>query len=107
MASDFYDRQGQRVTMKEFGDLIHRPGYRRVAEDQIANVWISTIWLGTDYNFLEAGAPIIFETMIFGGPYDQQQWRYATEAEALAGHEKAVEWVRFGRACMFAQDGDA
>jgi hypothetical protein len=39
---------------------------------------------------------LIFETMIFGGPFDQSQWRYHTEAAALAGHRQLVEALRAG-----------
>lgn len=32
----------------------------------------------------------LFETMIFGGPSGDHQERYATRAEALEGHKRAV-----------------
>ena len=32
--------------------------------------------------------------MIFGGPLADYQWRYPTEAAALAGHGQAVTAVR-------------
>jgi hypothetical protein len=43
-----------------------------------------------DHNHLRQGPPILFETMIFGGPYDQYMDRYCTWAEAEAGHARAV-----------------
>jgi hypothetical protein len=46
------------------------------------------VWLGFDHGF--GGAPLIFETMIFGYDGDDQQWRYSTEREALKGHDRAV-----------------
>jgi len=53
-------------------------------------VRISTVFLGLDHNFSGTGPPLLYETMIFGGKYDQHQQRYATKAEALAGHKKCV-----------------
>lgn len=50
---------------------------------------ISTVFLGFDHGFGQ-GLPILFETMIFGGPYDQWQRRYCTWDEAEAGHRHAV-----------------
>lgn len=61
----------------------------RVALDNIADVRISTVFLGLDQH-LGDGPPVLFETMIFGGDYDQYQWRYHTWDEAIAGHKAAV-----------------
>lgn len=63
---------------------------RRVAATKWRDVWISTVFLGLDHSFT-GGTPILFETMIFGGPADQHQWRCATWAEAEAQHAHAVE----------------
>lgn len=54
---------------------------------------VSTIFLGFDHNFRiskKDGDPILFETMIFGGPLDKEQWRYSTYDEAERGHAEAV-----------------
>jgi hypothetical protein len=67
---------------------------RHMAHDVIGAVRISTVFLGLDHNFNPHGPPILFETMIFGGTHDQYQDRYATKAEALAGHARAVNMVR-------------
>jgi hypothetical protein len=66
---------------------------RRVARDQIGDVWISTVFLGLDHQYGE-GPPLIFETLISGGAYDQDMWRYSTWDEAVAGHQAAVDLVR-------------
>ena len=53
-------------------------------------VTVSTVFLGLDHNF--AGTmPVLWETMVFGGPDDQYQERYRSHAEALAGHEAACK----------------
>lgn len=51
---------------------------------------VSTVFLGIDHQFGD-GPPLLFETMIFGGPLDEEQWRYSTWDEAVVGHSKAVE----------------
>ena len=50
---------------------------------------VSTIFLGLDHSF-GSGPPLLWETMIFGGPLDGDEWRYASRSEAAAGHESAV-----------------
>ena len=54
-------------------------------------MFVSTVFLGIDHGWGDEGAPLLYETMIFGGPRDQgYQERYSTLEEALAGHEVAV-----------------
>jgi len=53
--------------------------------------FVSTVFMGIDHAFgLAQHAPILFETMIFGGEHDEYQRRYCTMEEAEAGHAKAV-----------------
>jgi hypothetical protein len=64
---------------------------RRVARDRIdGGVEVSTVFLGMDHSFL-LGAPLLFESMIFGGRYDSHLWRYSTRAEAVAGHARVLD----------------
>lgn len=54
-------------------------------------VRVSTVFLGIDHNFYDSdGPPLLFETMIFGGPHDQYQDRCSTWEQAHAMHNKAV-----------------
>ena len=65
--------------------------------------WVSTVFLGLDHNWSNEGPPIVFETMIFNGVYDQKgQWRYATWDEAVEGHERTVNMVK-DPICMIGQ----
>lgn len=64
---------------------------RTVALTGKNGVTISTVFLGLDHNFLSDGAPILFETVVFGGEHDQEQERYATWDGAEIGHQKMVE----------------
>src|SRR5262245_48085717 len=63
---------------------------RRVARQIINGGDISTVFLGLDHSFGQ-GPPMLFETMIFGGEYDQEIERYSTWKEAEAGHRRWVE----------------
>lgn len=51
---------------------------------------VSTVFLGIDHNWGD-GPPLIFETMVFGGPMDENQVRYSTYEEALRGHDLMVK----------------
>jgi hypothetical protein len=65
---------------------------RHIAHDCLFDhtVRVSTVFLGLDHNFRGSGPPILFETMIFGGPHEGYQDRYASRDEALLGHAKAL-----------------
>jgi hypothetical protein len=69
-------------------------GWTRIGSDHVGDVWISTVWLGLNHSYLGDGPPIIFETMVFGGNLDQEQWRYSTPEQARAGHAAAVTLVQ-------------
>lgn len=59
-----------------------------------AQSWsISTVFLGIDHNHVgwHGAAPILFETMVFGGDYDGYQERYFTFDDALEGHNLALK----------------
>lgn len=69
---------------------------RIVRSDRVGIARVSTVFLGVDHNWTwREAAPILWETMIFGGFHDQTyQTRYHTKAEALVGHETAIKLVR-------------
>jgi hypothetical protein len=71
-------------TVTELGELV----------SPFKSVFVSTVFLGLDHNFMEKGPPILFETMVFGGPFNHTMWRYATWDEAVKGHEQLVKMVR-------------
>lgn len=67
---------------------------RNVARDTVGDdTLVSTVFLGLDHNW-GMGPPLLFETMIFGGPHDQYQERCSTWEQAEAMHAKALELVR-------------
>jgi hypothetical protein len=65
---------------------------RIVQQTQIdTDEMVSTVFLGLDH--ATSGPPCLFETMVFGGKFDQHQERYATWEEAEEGHRRVVEMV--------------
>jgi hypothetical protein len=89
----YYDRNGQPLTLWEWAALMENGEDRHVADDMVGLVRVSTVWLGLNHNW-GLGPPLFFETMVFGGVHDEDQWRYPTEAAALAGHDQVVTMVR-------------
>lgn len=54
---------------------------------------VSTVFLGLDHAYGE-GPPLLFETLVFGGPLDQEMVRYSTYEQAEQGHTAMVERVK-------------
>ncbi len=94
----YYDRQGQPMNLLDWGRRFEDMEYKIVKQTTIGEFFISTVWFGLNYSFGD-GPPMIFETMIFQhgqeteNELDGFQERYATEAEAEAGHAGAVAAV--------------
>lgn len=80
-------------TLQEWGDTFGNRS-RRVADDKINGVTISTVFLGLDHNFNDFGPPLLFETMIFGGEHNDYQERCSTWEQAEAMHAQAVKLVK-------------
>ena len=68
---------------------------RTVAKTTVGGADVSTVFLGLDHSF-GSGPPLLFETMVFGGPFDQEQKRYTTWEQAEKGHNKMVQKVKDG-----------
>jgi hypothetical protein len=95
---------GTELTQDEWAELW---GHRR-AEDHAEESWwrkrtvidddvtVSTVWLGLNHG-LVPGRPLYWETMIFGGPCDEHQWRYGSREDALDDHERILAELRAGR----------
>jgi hypothetical protein len=81
------------VTIEIYKDYEEHPEKKRIARTQIGDVVVSTVFLMIDHGFLDE-TPILFETMIFGGEYNDFQERYETWEEAEEGHALAVKLVK-------------
>lgn len=49
---------------------------------------ISTVFLGLDHRFYGEGDPVVFETMVFGGFRDDEQYRYCDWDTAHSFHDE-------------------
>lgn len=90
------DRAPRRVTMEEW--LLwqrNHPDGRRIDFTAVGKVRISTIFLTHDHAY-PGMPPVLFETMVFGGPLNMERERYHTIEEAEAGHEQMVQRVKEG-----------
>lgn len=61
-------------------------GHLAVAQEHIAEIFVSTVFLGVDHNYGLYGDPVLFETMAFCNDESISCDRYCTWAEAEAGH---------------------
>jgi hypothetical protein len=82
-----------KTDMDTAAGFFSNPKNKRVAHYKKGDVEISTVFLSFDHNWSYHGAPILFETMVFGGKCDQWTWRYFTYAQALKGHAKVRTMV--------------
>lgn len=64
---------------------------RRVALDSRGAIRVSTVFLGLDHNHFGSGPPLLFETLVQGGPNDGDMMRYSTWDEAIAGHARMLD----------------
>lgn len=55
---------------------------------------VSTVFLGIDHGFSGSDAPVLFETMVFGGPLDKEQRRCCFYKQAQRQHEAMVAEVK-------------
>lgn len=69
------------------------PTKKVVKQDTVRKVFISTVFLGLDHAW-NSDIPVLWETMIFGGAFDQYQERYTSVEDALKGHEYAVSLAK-------------
>jgi len=80
---------------RAFEDAERRTVAREELQIDGENVLVSTVFLGVDHNF-GTGRPVLFETMVFGGRWDDWQWRYETIEHARTGHDRVVADLRAG-----------
>jgi hypothetical protein len=88
----YFDWHGKPIDRDEYARLWQLPHHVALT-DLLRRGRVSTIWFGLDLGFPPA-PPLIFETMVFGGPLDGFLDRYPTEALARAGHGRVVRLLR-------------
>lgn len=97
--SEYYDRQGKAISSDVWITLIHDWHYKTVKKTTTKGLFVSTIWLGTNYNWSGNGNPVIFETMVFetdssgNNGADLFCERYSTLEEAEKAHDHIVAQI--------------
>ncbi len=91
---DFFDFDGNPIDHDEWIRLFFTTHDRHVAHDSVGEYGVSTVWMGIDYSFGQGEAPLIYETMIFGGDLHGWQERTPNRNAALACHDQALALVR-------------
>lgn len=66
----------------------------RIAFTRVNEAEVSTIFIATDIRWKQP--PELFETMIFGGPYNHCTWKYTTYDAAEEGHNLIVKALTEG-----------
>jgi hypothetical protein len=85
------------VDLITWAQWLEHPSNRIVGFTQITSqVDVSTVFIGLDHRFSgwPPGPPILFETLIFGGPLDGEGSRYCSHDDALTGHAMYVKRAR-------------
>ena len=73
-------------------DAASRSGARTIARDKDEGpdgreIFISTVFLGLDHRLTGDGPPLLWETLVFGGPLEGEMVRYDSREAALEGHQ--------------------
>lgn len=68
---------------------------RIVAQEKVldTNIIVSTCFLLEEHNPSSTGKPVLFETRVFGGAFNELTQRYCTWQEAEEGHKEVVSKV--------------
>jgi hypothetical protein len=83
------------VDLLTWADWFEKPDNRKIAKTEINDrCHVSTIFLGLDHNFSDRGDPVLFETLVFGGPLDGEMLRCCTYTEAERLHAETVAQAR-------------
>lgn len=99
MANDYYKLVGKTpvpCSIWEFTGFMEGSNDRVIAQEQVGESMVSTVFLDMNHAFGD-GPPILFETLVLGGVYDQEQERYYTYEEAEAGHAVMLAKVKSGK----------
>lgn len=96
--SEYYILDGKKLVEVETSGWVtwFETANRRVKYTVLSHgVQISTVFLGLNHQWGN-GPPLLFETIIFGGKHSEDQWRYSTWDEAVAGHDAVVDKLTWG-----------
>ena len=92
--SPYFNRSGERVTARQFSEIIEDIQYRLIARSYTyKGMYVSTVFLGLDQGFYSK-KPEVYETMVFGGALAQDMMRASTLEEALACHHEMTALIK-------------
>lgn len=88
------DHEVKPVNMEQWTAWICLNDEKRIlARTEIGAATVSTVFLGINHNytlgFLGVNEPMLFETLVFGGPMNDIMFRYTSYDAAMRGHEEA------------------
>lgn len=86
--------------MEDWGRLLSDFDYCVIEKTPLYGTQISTVWLGLNHQYTD-GPPLIFETMVFGGPLSHECFRWPTEEQAQRGHTHVVRLLESGEVLLF------
>ena len=94
----YYKLVNKKPVKMSSDEFLRNPGVfdienRTVQKTKFGDVNILTVFLAIDHSF-GGDEPVLFETMIFGGPLNDWQERAKTWDEAVQTHNKAVGLVK-------------
>ena len=96
---DFYKLEGHEAvpaTLEEMGHALEDKDARTVARTETDNGVVSTVFLCINHSYAAGDPPLLFETLVMGGTFDDAQVRYTTWDEAVAGHAEMVRRITVG-----------
>lgn len=84
----------QHANDDEWGRWFFNMNNRRVAQTQVGDKWVSTIFGGIDRSYGHAPEPLVFETVIFDSDHKAgETWTSATWEQAERDHAEAVALI--------------
>lgn len=92
----YYILKGTEVipaSVEQWAESFNDRENRIVEQNHIGEILISTVFLGLDHSWNAGDPPMIFETMIFEGKYDEYQERCSSYKQALKMHKRAYDLV--------------
>jgi hypothetical protein len=91
----FFDKDGTPLPTLEWARKFEDYDYRFVGHDFVGAYRVSTLWMGMPPVGLHVSRPpLVFQTAVFHHREPLEERNYATEADALAGHEAIVTLLR-------------
>lgn len=92
MHSDYYILNGKEPVPVSLDTYLRsKNSWAQLARTEKPQYVVSTVFLGINHAFNKDGPPMLFETMIFGGYWDENMLRTSTWDEAMKNHDACVK----------------